>query len=66
MHEDRLHADVVHEDDVGEEVGEGLLVVHDRAADLDDDDLVVEALDVGQGFDEGRSLGDCLFHVFHP
>src|SRR5437764_1243627 len=58
VHEDRVHADVVEKDDIGEQIGQGLLVVHNRSADLDDDDLVVEALDVAQRFDEGSGLGD--------
>ena len=38
-------------------VGERLLVVHDRPADLDDDDLVVKPLDVGQGLDQAGAFG---------
>ena len=56
MDEHGLHADVIHEDDVGEEIGEGLFVIHDRPADLDDDDFFVEALDIPQGFDQGGSF----------
>src|SRR5436190_352209 len=52
MHQHRLHADVVHEHDVGENGGEGLLIVHNRPADLHDDRLVVEALDIPQRLNE--------------
>ena len=63
MHEHGLHADVVQEDDVGEDVGEGRFIIHDRAADLDDDDLVMESLDVGERLNEGGCFGDSLFHL---
>ena len=64
MHEDRLHADVVHEDDVGEDGRERLLIVHDRSADLHDDDLVVESLDVRKRLDQRLSLVDCRIDHF--
>ncbi len=54
--DDRLHADVVHEDDVRQQSAQCLLVVHDAPADLDDDDLVVEPLDVAQCFEQHRRL----------
>ena len=57
VHQDRLHADVVHEDDIVEQVGEGLLIVHDRSADFDHDYFVVESLDVGEGLDQCRGFG---------
>ena len=56
--EDRLHADVIHEDDVVEQIGERLFIVHDGPADFDDDDFVVESLDVAEGFHKSRSLVD--------
>ena len=47
-------------------VGRALLVVHDRPADLDDDDLVVEPLDVAQRLDEPGGLGDRLVNQVLP
>jgi hypothetical protein len=62
VHENRLHADVIHEDDVGEDVGEGDLIVHDGPADFDDHHLVVESLDVGKGLNEAGGFIDGLVH----
>ena len=56
--EHRLHADIVHEDDVGEDGRKRRIVVDDRPADLYDDDLVVETLDIRQRFDEPGGFVD--------
>lgn len=62
VHEDRLHSDVVHEDDVVEQGRQRPLVVHDRPAHLHHDHLVVEPLDVRQRFDQRRGLRDSRIH----
>ncbi len=46
VYDHRQHAHRVHEHDVAEHVADGLLIVHHRAAALDDDDLAPKALDV--------------------
>ncbi len=49
---DGAHADGLHEDDIGEDFAELVIVVHEGAAEFDDDDFFVEALDIAEGFDE--------------
>ena len=67
MHQDRLHADVIHEDDVVEQIGEGLLIIHDRPADFDDDDFVVKSLNVPERFHQCGGLVDreFIYPIFH-
>ena len=56
--DDGAHSDGLHEDDVGEDFAELVVVVHERAAEFDDDDFFVEALDVAEGLDEGLGFFD--------
>ena len=56
--DDGAHADGLHEDDVGEDFAELVIVVHEGAAEFDDDDFFVEALDVAEGFDERLGFFD--------
>ncbi len=66
VHEHRPHADLLHEDDVGEHRAERLLVSHRAPAELDDDELAAKGLDVRQRLDEHARLFDRLPHVFLP
>ena len=62
MDDHGLHADVAEEHDVQQRLV--ACVVDGVAADLDDDHLAVEPLDVRQGFDQDLgSLFDCECHV---
>ena len=67
MHQDRLHAHVVHEDDVVEEIGEGPFVIHDRAADLHHHHFVVEPLNVSERLHQSGGLVNCdaIDNSFH-
>ena len=67
VHEHRLHPHVVHEHDVVQHFGQRRLVVHDRAADFDDDDFVVKPLDVPQRLHQRVGLVDRDFidGIFH-
>jgi len=53
---DRVHADQLQQHDIAREAVLQRRVCHGVAAVLDDDGLVEEALDVGQGFGEGFRL----------
>ena len=62
VHEHRLHADVAEQHDVEQRLVARLL--DGVAADLDDHDLAVESLDVGQRLDQDlRALLDRQRHV---
>ena len=62
VHDHRVHADVLEEDDVaGEPLGQ-LGRLHRVAAVLDDEGLPPERPDVGQGVHEGAGLLDQLLH----
>ncbi len=58
VNDDGAHADSLHEDNVGEDFAELFIGVHEGASDLDDDDFFIEALDVGEGFNEGVGFVD--------
>lgn len=55
--EDGVDASDFEEEDVAHEVGDELFVFHDRAADFDEEGLGAEALEVGEGLDEGGGFG---------
>ncbi len=60
--DDGAHPDRLHEDDVGKDFAELVIIVHERAAELDDDDLLIEALDVPERFNQrGRFLNNWSF-----
>ena len=61
--DDGAHADGMHEDDVGEDFAELVVVVHEGAAELDDDEFFIEPLDVAEGLDEG--VGFFKYSGFH-
>jgi uncharacterized protein with NAD-binding domain and iron-sulfur cluster len=56
MHHDRVHADEFQQDHVARERALQLLVGHGVAAELNDDGLAVEALDIGQSLGEDARL----------
>ena len=60
--EHRADAHTGHECDIGEQGAHALVVFLDGAADLDNDDLVAEALDVAVGLDEGGGFDDGGVH----
>ncbi len=62
VHEDGLHPHIIHEDDVGENRREGLLIIHDRSADFHDDDAIMKSLDVSERLDERLGFVDRLIH----
>jgi hypothetical protein len=56
VHDHRIHADELEQHDIARETFFQFRVGHGVATVLDDDGLVEEALDVGQGFREGMGL----------
>ena len=59
--DDRPHADRFHEDDVEQQVAQGVLVLHHAAAELDDRDLVAEPANPAEGFDQRVGFLNGLF-----
>ena len=59
--DDRPHADRFHEDDVEQQVPQGVCVLHHAAAELDDRDLVAELADPAQGLDQHVGFVNGLF-----
>jgi hypothetical protein len=62
VHDNRPHADAGHERDVGQHPLRARLLLHRAAADLDDNHLAPEPLDIGQRLDEDVGL---LYDVLH-
>ncbi len=56
MHNDRPHAHRFHEHDVEQHVPQGVRLLHDATAELDDGDLVAEPANPTEGFDQHIGL----------
>ena len=72
MHDDRVHAYRLQQNDVGHDVGTQLGVDHSRATVLDDDRLSRDVLDPGQRFGQqlrrlfiGNAVRARVFREFH-
>ena len=64
VNDDRPHADAFHEDDVDEQMPQGVGIFHHAAAELDDGDLIAEAADPAEGFDQHVGFFDRVLVVF--
>jgi hypothetical protein len=60
MDDHRVHAHLPQQDDIAGEARHRLVVAHGVAAELDDDDRLVEALQVGERLAQGAGGGDVV------